>query len=140
MGKTTKGITEKGTNVNWPSTIIAIVAIGISIISLIESNNNSVTDRRVNVYTKAIVSIETIAFHEWSEENGYGEVFNVDVDDTWINNQISKAVEINAELEMYDEENAKRYWEIVSQVFGEEHHFDGKKYEEFRDIIREEIN
>ncbi|MDD6233310.1 MAG: hypothetical protein PUA89_11440 [Frisingicoccus sp.] len=94
----------------------------------------------MDVYTEAIVSLENIAFHEWSEDMGYGEVFNVDVDDNWMKNQILKAVEINAELKMYDEENAERYWEIVSQIFGEEHSFDFEKYEEFRNIISKEIN
>lgn len=140
MGKIITGIFEMGTIVDWITILIAIIAIVISIISMIESNGNSVIDRRVNVYTEAIVSIENIAFHGWSEEMGYGEVFNVDVDDNWMRNQILKAVEINAELKMYDEETAKRYWEIVSQIFGPEHCFDFEKYEEFRNTIKKEIN
>lgn len=140
MKKKIKEIFEKKTTANWITVIIAVVSLGVSILSLKESNGNSVTDRRMDVYTEAIVSLENIAFHEWSEDMGYGEVFNVDVDDNWMKNQILKAVEINAELKMYDEENAERYWEIVSQIFGEEHSFDFEKYEEFRNIISKEIN
>ncbi len=121
------------------SLVLSILSISVASWSVIQSNKNAETDRRVDTYTEAIVSLDTLCFYEWSLENGYGETFNIEIDDQWLKNQMLDAVRIKAKLEIFDKAKADSYWSIVSQIFDSEHKFDSEEYEKLEKAIRNEI-
>ena len=130
---------EKKDIVSWFSLFIAIISMFVSVWSANESTKIAKTDRRVDTYTKAIVSLDTLSFREWITEEGYGEIFNGEVDDQWVKDYLLEAVEIKAKLDIFDEGKAERYWGIVSQIFSPQHKFDSEEYEKLKKEIMDEI-
>ena len=88
---------EKKDIVSWFSLFIAIISMFVSVWSANESTKIAKTDRRVDTYTKAIVSLDTLSFREWITEEGYGEIFNGEVDDQWVKTRM----EMNLAREWY---------------------------------------
>lgn len=123
----------------WVGLAISVFSIIIAMYSVIQSNMNAKTDRRVDTYTEAIISLDTLCFHEWSAENGYGEIFNSEINDEWVKTQVLEAVKIKSKLEILDKEKAESYWSIVSQIFAPEHKFDLEEYERLKESIMREI-
>lgn len=119
--------------------ILSIFSIIIALWSVIQSNENAKIDRRADTYTAAIVSLDTLCFYEWSLENGYEDVFNSEIDDQWLQEQLLDAVEIKAKLEIFDKEKAESYWNIISQIFDTGHKFDTEQYEKLKKSIMDEI-
>ena len=111
----------------------------VSVWSANESTKIAKTDRRVDTYTKAIVSLDTLSFREWITEEGYVEIFNGEVDDQWVKDYLLEAVEIKAKLDIFDEGKAERYWSIVSQIFSPQHKFNSEEYEKLKKEIMDEI-
>ena len=130
---------EKKDIVSWFSLFIAIISMFVSVWSANESTKIAKTDRRVDTYTKAIVSLDTLSFREWITEEGYVEIFNGEVDDQWVKDYLLEAVEIKAKLDIFDEGKAERYWSIVSQIFSPQHKFNSEEYEKLKKEIMDEI-
>lgn len=121
------------------SLVFSVFSIIIAFWSVMQSNENAKADRRVDTYTEAIVSLDTLCFYEWSSENGYGDTFSSEIDGQWIKNQMLDAVRIKAKLEIFDKAKADSYWSIVSQIFDSDHKFDSKEYEKLKKEIMNEI-
>lgn len=127
--------------------IFSYISLGISIISLLAafiaikvSDNNAKVDRRVEIYTDAIVSLDTLIFYEWISKEGHGEIFKNELDDHGLKNQMLDAVKIKSKLEILDEKKADRYWKIISQIFSSDHQFDSNEYEKLKKEINKEVN
>lgn len=118
---------------------VSILSMIISVWSVMQSNENAKTDRCVNTYTEAIVSLDLLCFYEWSSENGYGDTFNSEIDNQWLKDQVLEAVRIKAKLEVFDKQKADSYWSIVSQIFDSAHSFDLDEYEKLKNAIMKEI-
>ena len=103
--------------------VLSIISVVIAVWTISASNTNAKTDRRVDTYTEAMVSLDTLAFYEWSAENGYEEIVNNEIDDEWMRKQLLEAVKIKARLELFDEG----------------HKFDTNEYEKLKKEIKEEI-
>lgn len=125
--------------VSWIGLVLSVISIGIAVWTISVSNTNAKTDRRVDTYTEAIVSLDTLAFYEWSAERGYEEIVNNEINDEWMRKQLLEAVKIKARLELFDEKKAERYWNIISQIFEEGHKFDTDEYKKLKKEIKEEI-
>ena len=109
--------------VSWVGLVLSIISVVIAVWTISASNTNAKTDRRVDTYTEAMVSLDTLAFYEWSAENGYEEIVNNEIDDEWMRKQLLEAVKIKARLELFDEG----------------HKFDTNEYEKLKKEIKEEI-
>ncbi len=126
-------------NLEMVSAVLSILAIGISVYGIVSDDRNADRDRRVDVYTRAKVSIDSIAFRELCVENGYNDVINSDINDEWMRNKLLEAWDIKSELEIYDESNAELYWTVMSNIYSEGHTFDKENYEKFITNIKKEL-
>lgn len=120
------------------SLIISIFSLVVAFWSVHVSSVIAKTDRRVDTYTEAIVSLDTMYFYAWSFDNGE-EIISSEIDEQWEKNQILDAVKIKAKLDIFDKEKADSYWKIVSQIFSHEHKFDIEEYEKLKSAIMNEI-
>ena len=140
MSKKNKQENEKEYGiVSWVGLVLSRISVVIAVWTISASNTNAKTDRRVDTYTEAMVSLDTLAFYEWSAENGYEEIVNNEIDNEWMRKQLLEAVKIKARLELFDEKKADKYWNIISQIFDEGHKFDTNEYEKLKKEIKEEI-
>lgn len=120
------------------SLIIAIVSLIISMQTKTQDNVNAKTDRRVETYMDAMVSLSSLSFCEWSLENNYKIMEDNDIREQWLNEQLLNAVEIKAKLEIFDVEKAESYWRIISRIFDEQK-FDTEEYQKLKQAIMNEI-
>lgn len=138
-GKRWRKSIDRQTVISIITVLTGIATVIINIWTVHQNDINTRADRRVDTYTDAVVSLETMQFRAWAEQEGYGEIINSEVNDEWMKEQLLHAVDIKARLSIFDERKAENYWEIVSQIFSPEHTFDQAAYEALTNSLKNEI-
>lgn len=120
--------------------VIAIVALIVSIWSVILTKSIALTDRKANTYLEAIVYLDSLAFRSDSPNLGFRNAYINDVSDEWVKEQVLVAVNIRSRLELLENGKGELFWDIVSKIYGKEHIFDQDKYQKLRKEIMRELN
>lgn len=119
--------------------IISLIPLIIAIWSVFLTQNIAVTDRKAQVFQDTIVYLDKLSFRSISPNFGFGDTLTKDVDDEWIKKEVLVAVEIKTRLNLFDDKKANLFWEIVSEIYSENHYFNYEKYFNLKMEIKNEL-
>lgn len=119
--------------------VISLFSLIIAIWSVFLIQKIAVTDRKAQVFQDTIVYLDKLNFRSESPNLGFGDTLTKDVDDEWIKKEVLVAVDIKSRLDIFDEEKAKLFWDIVSEIYGKNHNFDNEKYRNLKTKIKSEL-
>ena len=125
--------------ISFISLIISFISLIIAIRSIFLIQKIAVTDRKAQVFQDTIVYLDKLKFRSESPNLGFGDTLIKDVDDEWIKKEMLAAVDIKTRLDIFDEEKEKLFWDIVSEIYGENHNFDNEKYYNLKTKIKSEL-
>ena len=125
--------------ISFISLIISFISLVIAIWSVYRTQKIAVTDRKAQVFQDTLVYLDKLKFCYASPNFGFGNTLIKDVDDEWIKKEVLVAVDINTRLNIFDEEIEKLFWDIVSEIYGENHYFDNEKYSNLKTKIKSEL-
>ena len=117
--------------------IISLISLIIAIWSVFLTQKIAVTDRKAQVFQDTIVYLDKLSFRSISPN--FGDTLTKDVDDEWIKKEILVAVELKTRLNLFDDKKANLFWEIVEEIYIENHYFNYDKYFNLKMEIKDEL-
>ena len=117
--------------------IISLISLIIAIWSVFLTQKIAVTDRKAQVFQDTIVYLDKLSFRSISPN--FGDTLTKDVDDEWIKKEVLVAVEVKTRLNLFDDKKANLFWEIVEEIYFENHYFNYEKYFNLKMEIKDEL-
>lgn len=117
--------------------IISLISLIIAIWSVFLTQKIAVTDRKAQVFQDTIVYLDKLSFRSISPN--FSDTLTKDVDDEWIKKEILVAVELKTRLNLFDDKKANLFWEIVEEIYIENHYFNYDKYFNLKMEIKDEL-
>lgn len=117
--------------------IISLISLIIAIWSVFLTQKIAVTDRKTQVFQDTIVYLDKLSFRSISPN--FGDTLTKDVDDEWIKKEILVALELKTRLNLFDDKKANLFWEIVEEIYIENHYFNYDKYFNLKMEIKDEL-